>query len=120
MLMMCLNVGVKPPEALCLEREAKLEVWTDPLTAAKSPDEAADAVAKALEHQYETIIGRTAKRLRFKFLIDPTNEKVLRTAASLRDRAKPTHSILVHFNGHGVPSPSDNGEIWTFNQDFTQ
>jgi hypothetical protein len=71
----------------------------------RSPDEAADAVAKALEAQYEQIIGRAAKRLRFKLLIDPTNDKVLRVAAGLRDRARPSHSILVHFNGHGVPAP---------------
>jgi hypothetical protein len=35
MLLMCLNVGVKPPDALCIESEAKLEAWIDPLTAAK-------------------------------------------------------------------------------------
>ncbi|XP_049849534.1 protein raptor homolog isoform X2 [Schistocerca gregaria] len=28
--------------------------------------------------------------------------------------------ILFHYNGHGVPKPTDNGEIWVFNKDFTQ
>lgn len=26
--------------------------------------------------------------------------------------------ILFHYNGHGVPRPTDNGEIWVFNRVF--
>ena len=28
--------------------------------------------------------------------------------------------LLLHFNGHGVPRPSTNGELWVFNRSFTQ
>lgn len=28
--------------------------------------------------------------------------------------------LLLHFNGHGVPRPSANGELWVFNRSFTQ
>ena len=28
--------------------------------------------------------------------------------------------ILFHYNGHGVPRPTANGEIWVFNKTFTQ
>lgn len=28
--------------------------------------------------------------------------------------------MLFHYNGHGVPQPTNNGEIWVFNKDFTQ
>ena len=28
--------------------------------------------------------------------------------------------LLLHFNGHGVPRPSNNGELWVFNRSFTQ
>jgi regulatory associated protein of mTOR len=28
--------------------------------------------------------------------------------------------ILFHYNGHGVPRPTSNGEIWVFNRNFTQ
>ncbi|CAF3903434.1 unnamed protein product [Rotaria sordida] len=28
--------------------------------------------------------------------------------------------ILFHYNGHGVPRPTANGEIWVFNKNFTQ
>lgn len=27
---------------------------------------------------------------------------------------------MLHFNGHGVPRPSANGELWVFNRSFTQ
>lgn len=28
--------------------------------------------------------------------------------------------MLFHYNGHGVPRPTPNGEIWVFNKEFTQ
>jgi regulatory associated protein of mTOR len=28
--------------------------------------------------------------------------------------------VLFHYNGHGVPQPTSNGEIWVFNKNFTQ
>lgn len=28
--------------------------------------------------------------------------------------------VLFHYNGHGVPRPTVNGEIWVFNRNYTQ
>lgn len=28
--------------------------------------------------------------------------------------------MLFHYNGHGVPRPTANGEIWVFNKSYTQ
>ena len=28
--------------------------------------------------------------------------------------------VLFHYNGHGVPRPTVNGEIWVFNKSYTQ
>ncbi|KAL3211193.1 hypothetical protein MRX96_000873 [Rhipicephalus microplus] len=28
--------------------------------------------------------------------------------------------VLFHYNGHGVPKPTINGEIWVFNRTYTQ
>ena len=28
--------------------------------------------------------------------------------------------VLFHYNGHGVPQPTSNGEVWVFNKNFTQ
>ena len=27
-----------------------------------------------------------------------------------------TERVLFHYNGHGVPKPTANGEIWVFNK----
>lgn len=42
-------------------------------------------------------------------------------------RNKPQHNnppqnerVLFHYNGHGVPRPTANGEIWVFNKNYTQ
>ena len=28
--------------------------------------------------------------------------------------------VLFHYNGHGVPRPTVNGEVWVFNKSYTQ
>lgn len=28
--------------------------------------------------------------------------------------------VLFHYNGHGVPRPTPNGELWVFNKQYTQ
>lgn len=28
--------------------------------------------------------------------------------------------MLFHYNGHGVPKPTNNGEIWVFNSHYTK
>jgi hypothetical protein len=38
---------------------------------------------------------------------------------SLRRVAKQDR-VLFHYNGHGVPRPTPNGEIWVFNKNYTQ
>lgn len=34
--------------------------------------------------------------------------------------AQQNERILFHYNGHGVPKPTGNGEIWVFNAHYTQ
>lgn len=31
-----------------------------------------------------------------------------------------TERVLFHYNGHGVPRPTTNGELWVFNSRYTQ
>ena len=40
-------------------------------------------------------------------------------AVNLRRTAR-DERILLHYNGHGCPRPTSNGEIWVFNKNFTQ
>jgi regulatory associated protein of mTOR len=39
--------------------------------------------------------------------------------SSLRRNSR-EERILFHYNGHGVPRPTANGEIWVFNKNYTQ
>ncbi|PIO52687.1 hypothetical protein TELCIR_26005, partial [Teladorsagia circumcincta] len=55
----------------------------------------------------------------YKSVTDPTGEDVRKLCASMRRNAK-DERVLFHYNGHGVPRPTQNGEIWVFNKNFTQ
>ena len=46
-------------------------------------------------------------------------EEVRRLATGLRRSAR-DERVLFHYNGHGVPRPTSNGEIWVFNRHYTQ
>ena len=65
--------------------------------------------------QYE----RWQPRARYKKCHDPTVDDVKKLCTSLRRNAK-GERILFHYNGHGVPRPTANGEIWVFNKNYTQ
>ena len=47
------------------------------------------------------------------------NYQVRRLATGLRRNAR-EERVLFHYNGHGVPKPTSNGEIWVFNRNYTQ
>lgn len=84
-------------------------VITDPL--AMSPSKALEAIGMNLQKQYE----RWQPRARYKQSLDPTTEEVKKLCTSLRRNAK-EERVLFHYNGHGVPKPTTNGEIWVFNR----
>ena len=46
-------------------------------------------------------------------------DDIKRLCVSLRRVAKQDR-VLFHYNGHGVPRPTPNGEIWVFNKNYTQ
>lgn len=47
--------------------------------------------------------------------LDPNLEEVKKICMNMRRNAR-TDRILFHYNGHGVPRPTENGEIWVFNR----
>jgi WD40 repeat protein len=112
-LVVCLNIGVDPPDVLKLAPCARAECWINPLLG--PPAKALDAVGKALQAQYE----RWQPRARYKAALDPTLEDVRKLAVTCRRNAK-HERILFHYNGHGVPRPTVNGEVWVFNKTYTQ
>ncbi|KAG0604073.1 hypothetical protein M758_10G142500 [Ceratodon purpureus] len=112
-LCLCLNIGVDPPDVIKISPCARLECWTDPFSNASV--KALEAIGKNLQAQYE----RWQPRARYKVSLDPTVEDVKKSCLSCRKNAK-GERVLFHYNGHGVPRPTVNGEIWLFNKNFTQ
>ncbi|KAK0077123.1 hypothetical protein PV325_004412 [Microctonus aethiopoides] len=112
-LVLCLNVGVDPPDIVKTQPCARLECWIDPLSV--SPQKALETIGSNLQKQYE----RWQPRARYKQSLDPTVEEVKKLCTSLRRNAK-EERVLFHYNGHGVPKPTSNGEIWVFNRTYTQ
>lgn len=75
------------------------------------PQKALELIGSNLQKQYE----RWQPRARYKQSLDPTIEEVKKLCISLRRNAK-EERVLFHYNGHGVPKPTANGEIWVFNR----
>lgn len=108
-LVVCLNVGVDPPDVFKITPCARLESWIDPSSV--SPQKAMEMIGLTLQKQYE----RWQPRARYKQSLDPTVDDVKKLCSSLRRNAK-EERVLFHYNGHGVPRPTVNGEIWVFNR----
>ncbi|KAF2346523.1 Raptor N-terminal CASPase-like domain [Trinorchestia longiramus] len=113
-LVLCLNLNVDPPDIIKTNPCARLECWFDPLKChlATKPIK---QIGMKLQKQYET----WQRRARYKQSHDPTIEELKQLCLSLRRNAK-DERVLFHYNGHGVPRPTDNGEIWVFNSNYTQ
>ncbi|KAG7167191.1 Regulatory-associated protein of mTOR-like [Homarus americanus] len=112
-LVLCLNIPVDPPDIVKTQPCARLEAWTDPLS--MPPSKAIEAIGNSLQKAYE----RWQPRARYKQSLDPTVDDVKKLCMSLRRNAK-EERVLFHYNGHGVPKPTTNGEIWVFNKSYTQ
>jgi len=114
-LVLALNIGVDPPDVTKPTPCARLECWLDPLAGPVAGQKAIEAIATALQQQYEQWQPRGTKTVRA--CLDPTAQEVRKWCASLR-RASPGRDerLLLHFNGHGVPRPTVNGEVWLFHR----
>uniref|UniRef100_A0A2K5I9P4 Regulatory-associated protein of mTOR n=1 Tax=Colobus angolensis palliatus TaxID=336983 RepID=A0A2K5I9P4_COLAP len=86
---------------------------SDPLS--MGPQKALETIGANLQKQYEN----WQPRARYKQSLDPTVDEVKKLCTSLRRNAK-EERVLFHYNGHGVPRPTVNGEVWVFNKNYTQ
>lgn len=113
-LVLCLNLGIPPPDVIKPQEYPYLESFINPST---YPDSkmALQAIGKSLQSNYESI----SSRAKYKQSLDPSVEDLKRLCTSLRRNAK-DERILFHYNGHGVPQPTQSGEIWVFNRGYTQ
>ncbi|KAK6943240.1 Raptor, N-terminal CASPase-like domain [Dillenia turbinata] len=112
-LVLCLNISVDPPDVIKISPCARMECWIDPFSMAAQ--KALETIGKTLHSQYE----RWQPRARYKIQLDPTVEEVKKLCNACRKCAK-SERVLFHYNGHGVPKPTVNGEIWLFNKSYTQ
>ena len=114
-LVLCLNLGVDPPDIVRTNPSAAMECWTDPTVSTASNSKLMELIGKKLQQQYE----RMSMKTRYKQYLDPSQEETRKFCTSLRRNAK-DERVLFHYNGHGVPLPTPSGEFWVFNRDYTQ
>lgn len=112
-LVLCLNISVDPPDVIKISPCARMECWIDPFSMAAP--KALETIGKTLHAQYE----RWQPRARYKLQLDPTVDEVKKLCTACRKYAR-SERVLFHYNGHGVPKPTANGEIWVFNKSYTQ
>ncbi|KAF8566635.1 hypothetical protein P879_09672 [Paragonimus westermani] len=112
-LVVCLNIDIDPPDVHKIPPYSRVEAWFDPTDA--NSLRALETIGKNLQAQYD----RWQPRARFKQCLDPTLDDVKNLCLNLRRNLK-SDRILFHYNGHGVPRPTENGEIWVFNTKFTK
>jgi regulator-associated protein of mTOR len=58
-------------------------------------------------------------RAKYRLSLDPSIDDTKKLCCSLRKSAK-DERVLFHYNGHGVPKPTQGGELWVFNKTYTQ
>ncbi|KAL7570241.1 hypothetical protein ACA910_020665 [Epithemia clementina (nom. ined.)] len=113
-LVMALNPGTDPPDVTKPHPCAVLQCWTDPRTISRSA--AKGLIVERLEQQYaKWQLARTGKPLKYRKALDPTVDDVRDLCIQLRRQAR-NERLLLHYNGHGVPRPTANGEVWVFDK----
>eukprot|EP01060_Flectonema_neradi_P020749 TRINITY_DN2824_c0_g1_i3.p1 TRINITY_DN2824_c0_g1~~TRINITY_DN2824_c0_g1_i3.p1 ORF type:complete len:1258 (+),score=190.58 TRINITY_DN2824_c0_g1_i3:83-3775(+) len=116
LLLLCLNVGIDPPDVLRVEPCAKIECWTDPLIAqSKMLTKGSEVIGDLLIQQYKSL----QKTATYKACLELSDDDMKYQLQAMRKKAKDGR-VLVHYNGHGVPRVTQFGELWFFDPDHTQ
>lgn len=113
-MILALNIGTDPPDVVKRNPCAKLQCWIDPTTMSRA--KARERIGEKLEQQYARWQQRA--RLKYKRALDPTVEDVRGLCVTMRRQAR-NERLLLHYNGHGVPRPTADGEIYVFDQNHT-
>jgi regulator-associated protein of mTOR len=110
-LVVCLNIGIDPPDVVKPNPCARKECWFDPVG---PKQKGLEFIGNALQQQYE----KWQSKAKYKQCLDPTSEELRRICINLRKSSK-NDRLLFHYNGHGVPRPTKNGELWVFGKHYT-
>lgn len=111
-LVCCLNLGTDPPDVVKPAPCARRECWLDP--SVHSKQKSLECIGHALQQQYE----KWQSKAKYKQCLDPTSEDLRRVCINLRNAAR-NDRLLLHYNGHGVPRPTRNGELWVLSKHYT-
>jgi regulatory associated protein of mTOR len=84
-LILCLNIGVDPPDVVKVSPCARMECWMQPDAAQSTRN--GPGIAKALQQQYE----RWQPRARYKTQADPTVDDVKKLCREARRAARVRH-----------------------------
>lgn len=112
-LCLCLNIGTDPPDIIKPQTSAKRECWIEPVQNVPK-QKILESIGNALQIQYE----RLQPKIKYKQCLDPTAEDLRKVCVNLRKGVK-NERLLFHYNGHGVPRPTKNGEIWLFGRNYS-
>ena len=110
-LVVCLNIGIDPPDIVKPNPCARKECWFDPTG---SKQKGLEFIGNALQQQYE----KWQSKAKYKQCLDPTSDELRKVCINLRKNSK-NDRLLLHYNGHGVPKPTKNGELWVFGKYYT-
>ncbi|ODV95287.1 hypothetical protein PACTADRAFT_50034 [Pachysolen tannophilus NRRL Y-2460] len=113
-VVLCLNLGVDPPDVVKTHPCAITEGGINPNTFSDNK-KCLQAIGDNIQKNLENMSMRT----KYKQCLDPSVEDMKRFLNQLR-RSSKDERILFYYNGHGVPQPTQSGEIWVFNRGYTQ
>lgn len=113
LLVLCLNLEINSIDLLkgCSTEDIEL-FFSDGIYDTRKTIE---LIGNILQSQYKTFSSRTLYNLS----LCPSVDDLKKNCSLLRKNAKNDY-ILFHYNGHGVPYPTKNGNIWVFNESYTQ
>ena len=113
-LVLCLNIGMDPPDVVKTYPCAVLECWVDPH--AMSSDIALEAIGANLRLQFQ----RLSLKIPYECSLDPSFENLRAFCRTLRQQAK-DDAVAFYYNGHGVLETNTKRQtLWCFNHDYTQ
>src|SRR3990167_2054019 len=89
----------------------------------RQPNRGTETVAELLKDQYLLWCPKTSKSSKsftIRSINDPSVDKIKTFCQQLRTYSSNNKRVILHYNGHGVPTPTENCEIWVFNREITQ
>jgi regulator-associated protein of mTOR len=110
----CLNLGVTSPDYHFKSTHSRVQAGVDPNSL--SAQKALETIGENLQAQYT----RWHPKAMYRRAMDPTMKQVMSTCTALRHAARSHGRVLLHYNGHGVPHPTANRELWVYNKSFTE